>query len=123
MTDHVFVAGLELYCVIGVQPWERQVKQKVRIDLELEADCRPAGGGDDPTLALDYKAVAKRVQQLVEGSSFQLVEALAERIASALLAEFPRANSLKIRLSKPGAVRYAESVGVAIERRREGPPA
>jgi dihydroneopterin aldolase len=118
--DRVYVQGLELYCVIGVQPWERQVKQKVRIDLEMEADCRPAGAGDDAALAVDYKAVAKRVQQLVEGSSFQLVEALAERIASVLLAEFPRADSVKVRLSKPGAVRYAESVGIAIERRREG---
>ncbi|MGD1146462.1 MAG: dihydroneopterin aldolase [Thermoanaerobaculaceae bacterium] len=120
MEDRVYVQGLELYCVIGVQPWERQVKQKVRIDLEMEADCRPAGAGDDAALAVDYKAVAKRVQQLVEGSSFQLVEALAERIASVLLAEFPRADSVKVRLSKPGAVRYAESVGIAIERRREG---
>jgi len=118
--DRVYVQGLELYCVIGVQPWERQVKQKVRIDIEMEADCRPAGAGDDAALAVDYKAVAKRVQQLVEGSSFQLVEALAERIASVLLAEFPRADSVKVRLSKPGAVRYAESVGIAIERRREG---
>ena len=120
MEDRVYVQGLELYCVIGVQPWERQVKQKVRIDLEMEADCRPAGAGDDAALAVDYKAVAKRVQQLVEGSSFQLVEALAERIASVLLAEFPRADSVKVRLSKPGAVRYAESVGIAIECRREG---
>ena len=123
MADHVFVAGLELYCVIGVQPWERDVRQKVRIDLDLEGDCRPAGTTDDAALALDYKAVAKRVQQLVEESSFLLVEALAERIASALLAEFPRAETVKVRLSKPGAVRYAASVGVAIERRREGPRA
>ena len=122
MADHVFVAGLELYCVIGVQPWERQVKQKVRIDLEMDADCRPAGADDDAACALDYKAVAKRVQQLVEGSSFQLVEALAERIAAAVMAEFPRAESVRVRLAKPGAVRYAESVGVAIERRRGGLP-
>jgi dihydroneopterin aldolase len=120
MVDHVLVGGLELYCVIGIQSWERQVKQKVRIDLAMAADCRPAGASDDDALALDYKAVAKRVQQVVEGSSFRLVEALAERIAVVVLAEFPRAETVRIRLSKPGAVRYAESVGVEIERRREG---
>ena len=53
----------------------------------------------------------------------ELVEALAERIAAAVLAEFPQAASVRVRLAKPGAVRYAESVGVAIERRRGGLPA
>ncbi len=121
MSDRVFVQGLELYCVIGVQPWERQVMQRVRIDLEVETDCRPAGAADDPALALDYKAVSKRVQHLVEGSAFQLVEALAERIADAVLADFAGADAVRVRVAKPGAVRFAESVGVGIERRREGP--
>ena len=121
MGDRVFVQGLELYCVIGLQPWERQVMQKVRIDLAFETDCRPAGTADDPGLTLDYKAASKRVQQLVEGSAFQLVEALAERIASTLLADFAGAASVRVRVAKPGAVRFAEAVGVEIERRREGP--
>jgi FolB domain-containing protein len=121
MGDRVFVQGLELYCVIGLQPWERQVMQKVRIDLALETDCRPAGAADDPKLTLDYKAASKRVQQLVEGSAFRLVEALAESIASTLLAEFAGAASVRVRVAKPGAVRFAEAVGVEIERRREEP--
>ena len=120
MGDRVFVQGLELYCVIGLQPWERQVMQKVRIDLAMEADCRAAGAADDPDLALDYRAASKRVQQLVEGSAFRLVEALAEQIASTLLADFAGATSVRVRVAKPGAVRFAEAVGVEIERRREG---
>lgn len=119
MADRVFVQGLELYCVIGLQPWERQVMQKVRIDIQMAADCRPAAEADDPALALDYRAVSKRVQQLVEGSSFQLVEALAETIATALLTDFPPAASVTVRVAKPGAVRFAEAVGVEIERSRE----
>ena len=120
MADRVFVQGLELYCVIGLQPWERQVMQKVRIDLTMDADCRAPAGSDDPALALDYKAVTKRVQQLVEGSSFLLVETLAGRIASTILADFPLAWSVTVRLAKPGAVRFAEAVGVEIRREREG---
>jgi len=120
MADRVFIGGLELYCVIGLQNWERQVKQKVRIDLALDSDCRAAGAADDPGLALDYRAVSKRVQQLVEGSEFKLVEALAERIAAVILDEFTRANSVTVRVAKPGAVRFAEQVGVEISRRREG---
>jgi dihydroneopterin aldolase len=121
MVDRVFVDGLELYCVIGVQPWEREVMQKVRIDLQMTVDCRPAAATDDPSLALDYRAVSKRVQHLVEGSSFQLVETMAERIAAAVLADFPRAGSVKVRVAKPGAVRFSQAVGVEIERGREGP--
>ncbi len=122
MSDHLFVRGLELYCVIGLQDWERQVKQKVRIDLAMESDCRAAATGDDPQLALDYRAVSKRIQQLVEGSTFKLVEALAERIADTVLADFPRAASVTVRVAKPGAVRFTEEVGVEISRVREGSP-
>ncbi len=120
MLDRVFVRGLELYCVIGLQEWERQVKQKVRIDLVMESDCRPAAGSDDPGHALDYRAVSKRVQELVDGSSFKLVEALAERIANAVLGEFPRTASVTVRVAKPGAVRFADEVGVEISRTRRG---
>lgn len=94
--------------------------QKVRIDLAMDADCRPAAAADDPEKALDYKAVSKRVQQLVEGSSFLLVETLAERIAAMILADFPAASSVTVRVAKPGAVRFAEAVGVEIRRGREG---
>ena len=122
MADRIFVSGLEVYCIIGLQAWERQVRQKVRIDLSMETDSRPAAASDDVAAALDYRAVSKRVQELVEGSAHQLVEALAESIASVVLAEFPRVDAITVRLAKPGAVRFAESVGVEIERRREGQP-
>lgn len=92
--------------------------QKVRVDLEMEADCRAAGLADEFSGTLDYRAVAKRVQSLVEGSSFQLVEALAESIAATILQDFPKASSVTVRVAKPGAVRWAESVGVEILRER-----
>jgi len=119
MADRVFVRGLELYCVVGIQTWERQVMQKVRLDLEIEADCRSAGVSDDTAKALDYRAVAKHVQKLVEASSYQLVEALAEATAAEVLAHFPAARSVKVRVEKPGAVRFSESVGVEIVRERQ----
>lgn len=119
MADLLFVRGLEVYCVIGMQTWERQVMQKVRIDLEMEADCRPAGSSDDIARALDYRAVAKHIQKFVEASSYQLVEALAEAIALEILARFPTPLAVKVRVEKPGAVRFSESVGVEIVRMRE----
>jgi len=120
MADRVFVSELEVYCIIGLQAWERQVKQKVRIDLTLETDVRPAAATDGVAEALDYRAVAKRVAEITEGSAYQLVESLAERIAASVLKEFPRAGAVTVRVAKPGAVRFAASVGVEIRRERAG---
>lgn len=122
MSDRVHVSGLEAYCIIGTNPWEREVKQKVRVDLEFDVDCRPAGRSDDLRDALDYRAAAKGVRTLVEDSAFQLVEALAEAIALDLLNGFPAAEAVRVRVAKPGAVRWAENVGVEILRRREDAP-
>ena len=123
MNDRVRVTGLEMYCIIGANSWERDVKQKVRIDLEIEADCSKAGRSDDLSDAVDYRAAAKGVQALVEDSSYHLVEALAEHIAEDLLERFPAASAVRVRVAKPGAVRWAESVGVEILRRRGAPAA
>ena len=65
--------------------------------------------------ALDYKAIGKRLITFIEGSEFQLVETLAENVAQLVLNEFS-VPWLKLRLSKPGALRGARDVGVIIER-------
>jgi len=115
--DRVFIQGLELYCIIGLQDWERQVLQKVSIDIELEADCRQAGMTDDVTHAVDYRAVSKATQELVEGSRFRLVEALADQIATMILERFP-VTAVSVQVAKPGAVRFSRATGVRIRRER-----
>ena len=65
--------------------------------------------------ALNYKAVAKRVQQFVAESEFQLVETMAEKIAELVLQEF-EVPWIQVRVSKPGAIRGAKDVGVLIRR-------
>ncbi len=119
MSDVVFIDDLQLYAVIGVNPWEREVRQKVRIDVEMDADCAPAGASDDLADAVDYRGVAKAIQAEVEGSSFGLVEALAEHLAAIILRDFPLVEAVRLSVAKPGAVRWAERVGVRIARRRE----
>jgi len=118
--DQVFISQLEAYCIIGVQRWEREVLQKVSLDLVLECDCRQAGQTDDVAEAVDYKAVAKEVLQLVEGSSFSLVEALAEAVAQRILQRFPRVEAVHVTVAKPGAVRFSQERGVRHLRRRQG---
>lgn len=113
--DIVFIRRLEADAVIGVNDWERQVRQRLRLDLELGADTRRAAASDAIDDAVDYNAVAERVKTLVGESSFQLVESVAEHVAERLQAEFG-IPWLRVTLHKPGAVPGAESVGVVIER-------
>jgi len=113
--DIVFVHGLTVECVIGVWDWERRMRQKVVIDLDLAADVARAAASDDLVDTLDYKAVTKRVIAFVEASEFQLVETLAERIAGLVRDEFAVAW-VRVRLNKRGAVRGARDSGVVIER-------
>jgi len=113
--DRVFIEDLRIQTVIGVFDWEREIKQTVSLDLEMAFEIGSAAGSDDISDTLDYKAVSKRLIRFVEESDYQLVEALAERCAHIVLTEFPVAW-LRLKLSKPGAVRGSSAVGVIIER-------
>lgn len=114
-SDTIFLHELRVETVVGIWDWERQIRQTVSIDLEMGGDMRRAAESDRIEATLNYKAVAKRVQQFVADSSFQLVETLAEKIASLVLDEFD-VPWIRVRVSKPGAIRGARDVGVMIFR-------
>ena len=120
--DIIFLTGLTTDCIIGIWDWERRVKQKVVVDLEMSADIRRAAASDTIEDTLDYKKVAKRLLAFVGDSQFQLVETLAERIAQLVVTEFDVAW-VRVRLNKQGAIRGSRDVGILIERRREDYPA
>jgi dihydroneopterin aldolase len=113
--DIIFLHGLKVDCVIGIWAWERQLTQTVVIDLDMGFDIRRAAQTDAIDDTLNYKAVAKRVQQFVGASQFQLVETMAERVAEIVLQEF-KLSWVRVRVNKRGAVRGAGDVGVVIER-------
>ena len=117
--DRVLIEGLEVRTVIGIYDWEREIRQSVRLDLEMAWDIRKAAESDDITDTLDYKAVSKRLIAFVEASEFGLIESLAERCAGIVLDEFG-VPWLRLKLSKPGAVRGSENVAVCIERGQLG---
>lgn len=117
MSDRILIKNLLVRSIIGIHDWEREKKQDILINIVMEADCRPAGNSDDFRDAVDYRAVAKRVLALVENSAFYLVEKLAEEIAGICM-EDERVEAALVRVEKPGAVRFSESVGVEVERRR-----
>ncbi len=113
--DIIYLTDLRVETVIGIFDWERRIRQTVSIDLEMAADIRRAAATDSIEDTLNYKAVAKRLIAFVEASQFQLVETLAERIAQIVLEEF-NVPWVRVRLNKRGAVRFAQDVGVIIER-------
>jgi len=113
--DKVFINNLQVETIIGIFDWEREVRQVVSIDLEMEFDNKKAAKSDDIEDALDYKKIGKRIIAFVEKSKYKLVERLAEQIAKLVLKEFP-VSSLVVSVNKPGAMRGSESVGIRITR-------
>jgi dihydroneopterin aldolase len=116
--DRIFITALAADAIIGIYDWEREVRQRVEIDLEMQVDLSAAIKSDAIEDTLNYKSVAKRVLAFVEQSRFRLVESLAGEIARIVLAEFPVAR-VRVTVHKPGAVRHSRDVGVVIERGRD----
>ena len=113
--DRVFIEGLEVDTVIGAYDWERDIRQCLRLDLQMAWDNRPAAAGDDLNLALDYASVSTRIQAFAAESQFILVETFAERLAQRLMSEFG-ILWLRLRVTKPGVNARARALGVEIER-------
>ena len=117
--DKVFIQQLALDTVIGVYDWEREVRQRLLLDLEMATDNRVPARSGELADALDYHAVASRLQDFAAEQQPLLLETLAEQCAEIVQTEFSVAW-LRLRLSKPGAVAGAEAVGVEIERGQLG---
>jgi dihydroneopterin aldolase len=113
--DVVYVRDLRMDARIGIYEWEKRILQKIRVDLEMAWDNRPPAASDDIKDTLNYKTASKRVVQLVESQHYELVERLAETIASTLMQELG-IPWIQVTVGKPGAVKGSSEVGVRIER-------
>lgn len=113
--DIVFINDLHIDTIIGIFEWEREVRQTVSLNIEMAHDIRKAAETDNIDFALDYKKVSKRLIKFVGESEFMLVETMAEQVADIIQHEF-HVPWLRLSVSKPGALRGAQSVGIRIER-------
>lgn len=113
--DIIFLRNLRIETVIGIFDWERKIKQTVFFDIEMATDIKKAAASDHIDDTLDYKSLSKAVIDFVEGSDFQLVETLAEKVAALIINDF-NVPWLKLTLNKKGALRHADDVGIIIER-------
>ncbi|HSQ26186.1 MAG TPA: dihydroneopterin aldolase [Anaerolineales bacterium] len=115
--DKVIIRDLLVRGVIGVYEYERHIKQDILINASLYADLREAGKSDRIEECIDYEKTARLLQEHAENTARFTVEALAEDFAQVCLG-IPGVESVIIRVEKPGAIRFARSVGVEIERTR-----
>jgi dihydroneopterin aldolase/D-erythro-7,8-dihydroneopterin triphosphate epimerase len=115
--DKIYIRDLGLRCIIGINPEERKEKQTVLINVTLHCNLEKAGKTDDINNTIDYKSLKQGILALVEGSSFFLIEALAQNIAELCLRQEGVAEA-KVTVDKPGALRYARSVAVEICRKK-----
>lgn len=113
--DRVFIESLTVYTTIGVYDWEKTIKQKLVLDLEMAWDNQPAGQSDDVKFCLDYFVVSQSITSFIERNKFELIETVAERVAMLVIEQFS-VEWLKIKVSKPDAIANAGNVAVLIER-------
>lgn len=113
--DKVCLEGIALEATIGVYEWERDIKQRLELDVELHTDTRQAGLSDALDDAVDYTQAMQIIQNVVATSKFQLLEALAETLAAELLA-LKRVHGVTLSVSKRSAVPLANNTRVTISR-------
>jgi len=113
--DRIHVRDLLLRTIVGIKPDERTKRQDVLINLDLGVDVAPAGATDEITDAVNYRSITKDVIALVERSSFHTVEKLATEIARLIITRHPVVEAV-VSVEKPGALRFARSVGVTLTR-------
>lgn len=100
--DKIIVQGMTFWGYHGVNPEERTQGQRFVVDLELALDLSPAGISDDLGRTANYAAAYRVTKEVVEGEPLNLIEAVAERLAAALLERFPL-ESVRVRVRKPWA--------------------
>jgi D-erythro-7,8-dihydroneopterin triphosphate epimerase len=115
--DRIHIRDLLLRCIVGIRDWERAKKQDVVLNVTLHADLGRACRSDAIDDTVDYVAIKQSVIDTVESSSFYLVERLAQAVADVCLRD-GRVQRVDVLLEKPGALRFARTVGVEITRER-----
>lgn len=100
--DTISLVGITLYGYHGARPEERTLGQRFVVDVDLDADLRNAAATDALDSTVNYSDVYTLVAAIVEGEPVNLLEALGEGIAQAVLKRFPQVQRARVRVAKPG---------------------
>ncbi len=115
--DKIYIEGLRVDTVIGIWGWERQIKQRITIDIEFSADAQRITQ-DNIDETVNYRDVAKKIKKFCEEKHFQLVETMAEQVVKILILDF-NVEWATVRVTKPGALSDALNVGITVERNKK----
>jgi 7,8-dihydroneopterin aldolase/epimerase/oxygenase len=115
--DKIYIEGLRVDTVIGIWGWERQIKQRIIIDIEFSADAQRITQ-DNIDETVNYRDVAKKIKKFCEEKHFQLVETMAEQVVKILILDF-NVEWATVRVTKPGALSDALNVGITVERNKK----
>ena len=115
--DKIYIEDLRVKATIGIFDWEKKIKQEVSISYEIPHDNKKAAAEDIIEATTDYKTITKTIIAFVEGNKFELVETFAEKIAEMVIKDF-KVEEIRLRVSKPGVLRFSKDVGVIIERNK-----
>ena len=115
--DTIFIKDLLVRGTIGLHEWERNVTQDILINVEFTTDTRKAGQSDNMDDSVNYRTICKRIINIAETSNPFLIETLINTMADTLLTEF-KIEKIILSVEKPGALRFAKSVGIRVERHR-----
>lgn len=116
--DRVCIEGLMIVTTIGVYDWEKDIQQKLILDLEMAWDNQLAGLHDDVNYCLNYADISQTIINYMQNHQFNLIESVAENVASLIFEQY-NVPWLKIKVSKPSAVPAARNVAVIIERNKK----
>ena len=117
--DRIHIFDLEVDGILGIKPDERINKQTIRINVTLWVDTRAAASSDDIDDAVNYRTITKEIIAHVEQGEPFLVERLVAELAEICFEADSRITEVEVSVEKPGALRHARSVGVAIHRTRQ----
>lgn len=101
MSDRIVLAGMTFQARHGVNEWEKVEAQRFDVDVELVLDVQPAGLDDDLARTIDYRRVYETTRQIVESTTYNLIEALAEAIAHEVLGGHDQVQEVVVRVRKP----------------------
>ncbi len=118
--DRIHIKDLLVSGIIGINPDERVTKQDILVNVTMWADTRDAATSDDIADAVNYRTVAKRIIAHIEAGEPMLVERLVQEIADICLDD-ERVDKVEVTVEKPGALRFARSVGISVIRSRVEP--
>ncbi len=117
--DRVLIKDLMVSGILGINADERITKQDILVNVTMWVDTSTAAASDDVDDAVNYRTITKRIIAHIEGGEPMLVERLAQEVADICL-EDERVVRTKVTVEKPGALRFARSVGISITRSRVG---